>query len=204
MTTEQNNIKNAIAADYKNNIWMCGNTGLDALSGLKPKVEDFVLVTLHRRENQLLMDEWFSELNKIAMIAKLSNYGSPRFIFPMHPNPTISQHKHLLKDVDVVDPITHSECVDLIRRCKYVITDSGGIQEESAFLKKKCIVCRKVSERTEGIGTFAFMCEHPRKLAEIVSLVEQSDNFIVNKPCPYGAGNSGELIKGILKQLYGS
>ena len=71
----------------------------------------------------------------------------------MHPNPDIQKHKHILKSVDVINPINHSELINILKKCKFVISDSGGLQEESSFLNKKIIICRKTSERNEIIGT---------------------------------------------------
>ena len=61
----------------------------------------------------------------------------------------------LLKNVKVVNPLNHAEFVDLLRKCKLVITDSGGIQEETTFLRIPCLTLRKNTERpsTIDIGT---------------------------------------------------
>lgn len=173
-------------------IYITGNTVLDSLVGLEPTVEDFVLVTMHRRENHDILDQWFTELNKLAGIS------NNMFVLPIHPNPNVQKHRDLLTNVRVIAPTDHTQCIDLVRRCKYVITDSGGIQEESSFLKKKCVVCRKVSERKEGIGTFAFMCESPTDLIPIAQQIEISNQFIVDEPCPYGDGYAAQKIRDIL------
>ena len=84
-----------------------------------------------------------------------------------------------------------------------MITDSGGLQEESSFFGKRCIVCRKVSERTEGVGDFAFMCPLPEDLEDVYQDVMEvcEINPIVTLPCPYGDGKSSEKIHKILEDL---
>lgn len=173
--------------------YVTGNTVLDKLIGLEPVIENFVLITMHRRENLHIIDKWFEQLDLIA-----SENTHLQFIFPMHPNPKIQKHKNLLKHIKVINPVSHEECVDLIRRCSLVITDSGGIQEESAFLKKKCIVCRETTERSEGEGIFARLCCSPYLLPQVF---KNNKIEIVDQKCPYGDGHASDKIYKILKEL---
>ena len=191
--TSAKNIRAIVGADSQ--IYITGNTVLDNLYGLTPEVTNKVLVTMHRRENHKCMGEWFNEINLIA-----TKYNDLEFILPIHPNPNVYKYKNILTNVKVIDPLSYDECIELIRVCKTIITDSGGIQEESAFLKKKCIVCREISERSEGVGTFAYMCKNPEDLSEIFDRIINSDQFIVNKKCPYGDGQSSRRILNILNE----
>ena len=69
-----------------------------------------VLVTLHRRENHNIMDLWFRELNIVA-----ENHPNLKFILPIHPNPNVLKHKHILSDnIEVVDPLPHYELINLL------------------------------------------------------------------------------------------
>ena len=108
-----------------------GNTGIDNLVNLREKTEtnNEVLVTLHRRENHYIMDQWFSEVNKIAL-------SHPEFIFtlPIHPNPNVQKYRYLLNNVNVIDPLPYDQFIDRVSRCALIISDSGGIQEEASFL----------------------------------------------------------------------
>jgi len=86
----------------------------------------------------------------------------------------------------------------MMSTCKFIISDSGGIQEEASFLKKKVIVCRKVTERLETVGKTSFMCKFP---SELKGLFEQvNNNYISNYECPYGDGNTSNKIYEILKK----
>ena len=177
----------------KKNVYVVGNTVLDSIDKSKPiTTEDLVLVTMHRRENLCEIKDWFEAIEKEAQ------RSNNLFVFPMHPNPEIQKHKDIFNKVKVIDPIGRDECLDIIRRCKYVITDSGGIQEEASFLKKKCLVCRKSTERSEGLGSSIFLCSSPLSLSFRVSAIENSQDYIVKAPCPFGNGNASDLILGLL------
>ena len=173
--------------------YVVGNTVLDNLVDFGDSTyENFVLVTLHRRENHNLMDEWFTEINNLA-----KQNPNLEFILPIHPNPNVQKWKHLLTDVNVVEPMSHLDMILHIKKCKLIISDSGGIQEEGSFFNKKVIVCRHTTERPEGIETgHLYLCGNPNKLGELFGkLIE---NPYICKPCPYGDGKSAEKIKKIL------
>jgi UDP-N-acetylglucosamine 2-epimerase (non-hydrolysing) len=174
--------------------YVTGNTVLDNLSGLKPVLENKILITMHRRENLDIIDKWFEQFDLLALAN--TKY---EFILPMHPNPAIQKYRDLLKHVKVINPLSHDECIDLIRRCSLVITDSGGIQEESAFFKKKCIVCRETTEREEGEYIFSQLCHEPEQLIKIFNKTKIE---IVDHECPYGDGYASDKILKILERLY--
>lgn len=187
------NCINLIAEKVNGEIYTVGNTSLDNLVGIQHSYGDEVLVTLHRRENKELMSDWFYSLESAAQ-----QNPHLKFVFPIHPSPDVLKHRHILKTVRVVDPMSHSDVVALLARCKFVVTDSGGIQEEASFLKKKTIVCRSHTERSEGIGVFSFLCNDPKQLCELIHTV--SKNHTVNEPCPYGDGTASQKIVSILKK----
>jgi len=180
------------------NVHVVGNTVLDNLKGVKSSYGNTILVTLHRRENHELMDKWFNELERLA-----SEYPQYEFIIPLHPNPNVQQYKHIFSKVRVIDPVGHKEFVRMIANCRFIITDSGGIQEEASFLGKKCIVCRQITERVEGMGIFSFMCPKPTDLAELFRWLEEDKKFKVtpDEICPYGDGNSSKKIADILLKV---
>ena len=170
-----------------------GNTILDNLLEYTPKCEytNKVLVTLHRRENHANMDEWFTHVNKVAV-----QYPELEFIIPLHPNPNVQKHKHLLADVSVVDPMGYDELLNLLVKTRFVITDSGGLQEEGSFFNKNVIVCRLFTERPEAIHHLR-MCERPEDLKDIVKSV--MENTIIDEVCPYGDGKSSKRIAKIIE-----
>jgi len=173
-----------------------GNTVLDNILNYKEKTHygNNVLVTLHRRENHDIMDKWFESLNKVC-----EENSHLNFILPIHPNPNVQKYKELLnKKIKVVDPMSHNELIETLIGCKFVITDSGGIQEEASFLNKRSIVCRKTTERPEGITTgHILLCGDPEDLPTFVYNLNK--DFYINNECPYGDGNSSIKILNILK-----
>jgi UDP-N-acetylglucosamine 2-epimerase len=193
-TNKNNLLKENIS---ENKIFVVGNTSLDNLLELKSKItyNNKVLVTLHRRENHEIMDKWFNEINNIA-----SKYKNIEFILPIHPNPNVKKHKDLLTNVKVINPLEHEELLNLLIECKLVITDSGGLQEECSFLNKKCIVCRKVTERPESLGLTSYLVKHSYELSEIFDVHLNSYDNIIGE-CPYGDGYSSKKICDILKKL---
>jgi UDP-N-acetylglucosamine 2-epimerase (non-hydrolysing) len=176
-------------------IYVTGNTVLDNLVSLKDdcKYNDVVLVTMHRRENHKQMHEWFTQINDLA-----KQHKNIQFILPIHPNPNVQKHKHLLTDVNVVPPLEHNDLLNILIGCKLIITDSGGLQEEGSFFNKKVIVCRTTTERPEALYTgHLYLCKHTNELQPLFgSLIE---NYYINNECPYGSGHSSQLILEILK-----
>lgn len=187
--------KNLIEEKVKGDCYVVGNTVLDNLISYKSKCEytNKVLVTLHRRENHHQIDQWFTEVNKLA-----KNNPSLEFILPIHPNPNVLKHKYLLSHVNVVEPLSHPELLNILVKSKMVISDSGGLQEEGSFFNKKVIVCRKTTERPEGLSSgHLLLCNSPSKLKNKFEIINSS--FTINKSCPYGDGISSLKIKEIIK-----
>ena len=174
--------------------YITGNTILDSLVGYgEPTYGNKVLVTLHRRENHFWIDIWFDEINKLAI-----EHPELEFILPIHPNPAVQQYRSLLTNVKVIDPLNHSDLINILKDCKLVITDSGGLQEEGSFFDKKVIVCRKATERPEGIKTgHLYMCESPSKLKRLFTKVIKKPH--ISSPCPYGNGNAAQIIYDIIR-----
>lgn len=189
--------KNLIAEKIKGKIFVSGNTSLDNLLDYKKKIKysKFVLITLHRRENLSIMSKWFSEINKIA-----KKYGDLKFILPIHKNLEIKRHKKILRNVEVTENLPHKKLMEIFVKSKLIITDSGGIQEEASFLNKKVIVCRKFTERPEGIKSgHLFLCREPKFLYSVFKKINKS--YKINKKSPYGDGKaSNKIINFLLKQ----
>jgi UDP-N-acetylglucosamine 2-epimerase len=192
----ENNKDNLLKENINGKIYVVGNTVLDNLVKFKDmsSYNDEVLITLHRRENHSNMQNWFKALSTIAM----SN-PDIRYTIPIHPNPNVLKHKDELQGLNIIDPMPYDEFLKRFVSCRYLITDSGGIQEEASFLGKKVIVCRKVTERPESIGINTIMCDSPEDLIKKESLVR--DNYFVEQNTIYGDGNSCSNISRILNNL---
>jgi UDP-N-acetylglucosamine 2-epimerase (non-hydrolysing) len=174
--------------------YVVGNTILDNLNKEDLEYSDNVLVTLHRRENHNDMKKWFEEIEKLA-----TKYSEINFILPIHPNPNVLQYKNLFKKVKIVQPLEHNEFIKLLKKCKLVISDSGGIQEETSFLNKKVIVCRKITERVESLNINSFLCKDPNELSGLFEKLIY--DYEINTTSPYGDGKSTEKILKLLEKL---
>lgn len=152
-------------------IHMCGNTVIDALvmacrlldqaqaapvaaqsvlERLRPG-RPTVLVTLHRREN--LVPERLAAVE--AALRRIVVDGHAQVVFPFHLNPHVAALAERLDachpDLLVVPPLNYVPFVALMRRATLILTDSGGIQEEAAFLGKPVLIMRERTERPEVV-----------------------------------------------------
>lgn len=188
--------KNLINENVKSKSYVVGNTALDNLIDFKNQCEytNKILITLHRRENHFWMNEWFYELNTLAI-----ENPNLDFILPIHPNPNVQKYKHILKNVNIIEPLSHKNLIDILIKSKIIITDSGGMQEEGSFFNKKVIVCRKTTERPEGINTeHLYLCDKPGLLKNIFNNL--INNYNVNTKCPYGDGYASDKIITIINE----
>ena len=144
-----------------NSIVVTGNTSIDALERqlrspaklLPPSVpsdKPLCVVTLHRRES------WGAPIARVASaIGQLAGaFPGVRFVCPLHPNPIVRRafdHAPRRANVVVMDPLPHDDFVNLLRSASMIITDSGGIQEESTVLGIPTLVTREETERPEAV-----------------------------------------------------
>jgi len=186
---------NLKSESVQGNIYIVGNTVLDNLRTKNMPIgwNNRVIVTMHRRENHEIIPEWFEQLNRIAKA-----FDELEFVYYAHPNPNVQQHLHLLESVKVENALDYDSFIAEVSKCRFIITDSGGLQEESAFLRKKSVVCRKKTERMSGIGTFSTLCFNPIDLYGIVNEVEKTHRVPDEWSCPYGDGNTSAAIVSIL------
>ena len=124
---------------------------LKALVGFDPTEQKTVLITTHRREN---LGEGVGNIFE-AVLQLANQEPEAMFVLPLHPNPQIrSAAKELenLKNVRIIDPLGYRNFMLLLSTSHFVITDSGGIQEEAVSLGKRVLVARESTERPEGLA----------------------------------------------------
>jgi UDP-N-acetylglucosamine 2-epimerase (non-hydrolysing) len=145
-------------------IWLTGNSGIDALYAVASKPHTplvrslvaaagdrrLILLTSHRRENQ------GQPLLDICAAAKaLVSQESVFIVYPVHPNPNVHDvvHAHLggVPNVKLIPPLDYIDLVQLMKASFFILTDSGGIQEEGIALAKPMLVLRESTERQEGV-----------------------------------------------------
>ena len=147
-----------------------------------------MVITLHRRENFIKLPEIFNQINNLASL-----HPELQFVFPVHPNPAVSDHVKILSNSNInkIQPLKYRSFLDLLQRCRCIITDSGGIQEEAGFFKKRVLICRDNTERPEGIE--AGFC----KL--VGTNIETNFEWAINESLlefinPYGDGTASDKI----------
>jgi UDP-N-acetylglucosamine 2-epimerase (non-hydrolysing) len=171
------------------NITVTGNTVIDACKNFNYPIsyENKVLITLHRRENfGDPMEKIFSEIDLLA-----KEYSHLEFIFPMHPNPNVQKLRPILKNVNIINPLGYSEMMQLLSKVKFVISDSGGVQEECAAFRKKVLVCRNTTERPEGLDAGFAKLVHTN-IIEHFNWANKSPKWSGENP--YGNGNASKII----------
>jgi UDP-N-acetylglucosamine 2-epimerase (non-hydrolysing) len=159
----------------------------------------YVLVTGHRREN---FGTGFDEI--CAALAELSErFPDHEFIYPVHLNPNVQgpvyERLGQQKRIRLIAPQPYRPFVALMRSCRLVLTDSGGIQEEAPSLGKPVLVMRDTTERPEGVdaGTVKLVGADATRIVESVSELVTDDaayrrmSEAVN---PYGDGHASERI----------
>ncbi len=193
----ENAIKNLLNENLIDGVMLSGDVMYDVylkFSSLKHnlsldlKKTKYILATIHRRENinsAEKLSDIFKNLNKIN--------NNRKIIMPLHPHTKkkVKEFK-IQSNIKFIEPLGYVSMVSLLNECEMVITDSGGLQKESFFAKKKCLVVREQTEWIELIeqGTNA-LCS-PKKLYEAYTKISKEKcNFSNNF---YGNGNASNFI----------
>jgi len=161
--------RNLIADNVKGKIFVTGNTIVNAVKqnlaiarkkshilerlSLKPK--DYFLLTIHREENVDLKENLRSILDGVKLVVDNS---SQQVIFPAHPR-TQKRLKYFglnslasqIKNLTIIQPLGYLDFLFLLSNSRLVLTDSGGIQEESCILGVPCVTLRDSTERPETV-----------------------------------------------------
>lgn len=217
----ESNRQNLIREGYdEKNIFITGNTVIDAL---KYSVrEDFVfddeilndidynrdvvLLTAHRRENWgKPMEDIFKAIRRVVLEKE-----NLEIVFPRHLNPIVREAaEKYFADLDrvyLIEPLSYLPFSNLMARVKFVVTDSGGVQEEAPALGKPVLVLRNETERMEGVEakTAKLVGTKEQDVYEsIVALLEHKDLYdeMARAVNPYGDGHAAEKIVDVLEGM---
>ncbi len=190
-------------------IWLVGNTSIDAIRLLrknnKAQNSNFktILVTVHRRENH--GDPLKEICNALKKIAQEFDNVSIKFI--LHPN--IAVRKPVIEmlsgiqTIDLIEPLNHKLFIELLDKSSFIITDSGGIQEEAPFMGKPILIVRDTTERPEGVkaGTARLIgTSSANIIAHCKELLEKPEALVAMSKIhfPYGDGFAAKRIVKIL------
>jgi len=214
-SAEQNLIKSGAKSS---GIFITGNTVIDALFSVcdwletEPQVleqakknlpvltnnKKLILVTGHRREN---FGNGFEQI--CAALVTLANREDIEIIYPVHLNPNVQEPVNRIlgnnKNIHLIPPLEYLPFVYLMKKSYFIITDSGGIQEEAPSLGKPVLVMREFTERPEAIhaGTVTLVGTKQRIILEAATRLLDDENFYKTKILthnPYGNGDASKII----------
>ena len=213
----QNLLQENIAAER---IHVTGNTVIDALltvaelpyqftepvlSQLDFENKRVICVTCHRREN--LGENMVQIFRAIGRIA--TEYPDVEVVYPVHLNPKVQATAEEIlagkANVHLIQPLTYQPFVNLMAKSHFIITDSGGMQEEAPSLGKPVLVVRKETERPEAVeaGTVKLAGVAEESIYSMAKeLLENPVEYgkMARAVNPYGDGKASERILKILKE----
>jgi UDP-N-acetylglucosamine 2-epimerase (non-hydrolysing) len=200
------------------NIYVTGNTVIDALLMIVDPNYQFtgspfdaieftqrrvLVLTSHRREN--FGDPMANVFRACRDIVR--KYPDTELIYPVHPNPNVQKAaKEILAGeprIHLIEPMDYRPFVQLMNRCYFILSDSGGVQEEAPTLGKPVLVLRRTTERPEAIeaGTAKLVgTEYDTVFEEARRLLDDPAAYkdMSTKANPYGDGKSAKRIVDIL------
>ena len=208
------NVDNLLKENYpKEKIIKCGNTVIDALYWVKKNkskdieetkkkygVNDkkYILITMHRREN------WGKPMEETLRAVRdyLEKHEDIYLVFPMHLNPLVRDTAHRVLDgferKILIEPLEYLEFIAIMDGAHYIMTDSGGVQEEAPSLGKPTLVLRDTTERPEAIeaGTAKLTGTKYEDVIKDMELLEGETYEKMSKANnPYGDGKTSEKIR---------
>lgn len=201
-------------------IVITGNTAIDALkltvqSDYHHEVLDqldpskkLVLVTMHRRENHgQPMRNVFTALRQMVDI-----HSELEVVYPVHLSPAVQEAaKDILAGHDrihLIEPLDVLDFHNLASRSYFIMTDSGGVQEEAPSLGKPVLVLRDTTERPEGVraGTLKLVGTDPVRVKDAMTALLTDETLyrqMSQAPNPYGDGRASERIVQSIQQYFG-
>lgn len=202
------------------NIFVTGNTIVDAIlygrerirnldkqklkgrAGLENvELDNFILLTGHRREN---FGQGFGNLCE-AVMELVEAHPNLHIVFPVHLNPNVKEQVFSklanVARVHLIDPVNYPQMIWLMENCRFLISDSGGIQEEAPVFGKKVLVTREFSERMEGVeaGFSILVGTSKARLVAEASLLMNEPYYNSYTQNLYGDGKASIKIVDILK-----
>ncbi len=167
-----------------------------------------IVVTAHRRENHPYMREMCEAFRDIVQLP-----SRPQIYWPVHPSPHVRPIAHQIlggiEGVTLVDPIDYAEMVVAVKASTFVLTDSGGLQEEAPTLGKPVLVMREETERPEGLDAGTLELVGHDRIAVVSAanrLLGDADAYarMARAVNPYGDGHAApRIVAWLLARLRG-
>lgn len=193
-------------------VHVTGNTVIDALLQVAAQADEriappglrLVLVTAHRREN------FGPPLEHICRAIRhlAERRADIQFLYPVHPNPNVQRIVHEVLGghprVRLVAPLDYRAFVAAMQQAHFILTDSGGVQEEAPALGKPVLVLREETERPEAVAAGVVRlvgANFDRIVAESTRLLDDCAYYaaMAHGVSPYGDGRAAERIASLLR-----
>lgn len=201
-------------------IFITGNTAIDALHEtvqndyhhdileLVDSQKKLILVTMHRRENQgKPMKQTFRAIRDVV-----ETHPDIEVIYPVHLSPAVQKVAHEIFDqvdrVHLIDPLDVIDFHNLAAQSFFIMSDSGGVQEEAPALGKPVLVLRDTTERPEGVkaGILKLVgTDYQTVKDEMESLLDNQEKYsaMANAKNPYGDGRAAQRIVEAIQYHFG-
>ncbi|QMU07298.1 non-hydrolyzing UDP-N-acetylglucosamine 2-epimerase [Levilactobacillus suantsaii] len=200
-----------------NQIYVTGNTAIDALKqtvdadyhhAVLDQVDAanrLILVTMHRRENQ--GEPMHRVLHAIRQV--VTAHPDVEVIYPVHLSPAVQKVAHAELDgmarIHLIEPLDVVDFHNLAARSYFIMTDSGGVQEEAPSLNKPVLVLRDTTERPEGVtsGTLKLVGTDPAKVTTAMeALLDDTTAYqaMAQAKNPYGDGHAAQRILAAIQE----
>lgn len=211
--------KDSVEILRKEHVWgkvyRTGNTVIDATVRYLPEAlrrskvmrkvpwDEFALATLHRAEN-------VDDQRTLKGMVKILKESPLPVVLPLHPRTDLRLRESGLKaaveaseNIALLPPAGYLDLLTLMKHSSFILTDSGGIQEEasSPMLKKRVFVMRLSTERPEAVraGYCTVVGTEPRAVLRALEMHVKAPRTRF-APCPYGRGDAAERIVGALRK----
>ena len=219
--TEQNRQTLLDEGMPEEHVYLTGNPVIDALHEVRARIEGgaltphtqalfsrfnrpFVLITGHRRES---FGTPFRDLCQ-GLLAIAERYSDIDLVYPVHLNPEVQRPVRALlepaENIHLLEPLGYEAFLALMHRAKFVITDSGGVQEEAPALGKPVLLMREETERKEALGGAVEMVgtDPNRIFAAADRLLTDNAHYehMAQSQSPYGDGKAASRIVNILEK----
>jgi len=197
-------------------VLVTGNTVIEVLQRLLPQPEQrrqlllhhgvtasgYVVATFHRPENVDSADRLRHILGELAALPL-------PVLLPLHPRTAARIVNFglgsLLDELCVVQPLPYRHFLGLAAECAFLVSDSGGVQEEASAIKRPVLVVRNSTERPEVLGTFARLVQPDdgigASVADWLTDLEGLHGQLARTPSPYGDGSASRRCHRALKEL---
>lgn len=171
---------------------------MDVLNKLNLKSDEYILITAHRQENVDVKARLISILDGLKSICRELDLT---VVYPIHPRTMKRLHEFKLEipeGIKVIEPLGFLEFLQLEANASVILTDSGGVQEESCILGVPCVTLRDNTERPETIdvGGNVLSGTNSKRILEYVEVMMTKKRMWSN---PFGDGSASERIINIIR-----